>query len=274
MCQPGTRTSQASSRAATSDPGWLAAAFTLLVASGCSSPEDGFDPKWPAFERERPPPSASDQALEFDGVAHYATVGTAGFPFWLAPQTIALWVKPAHLEGVQSFVVLRKDFQSGVQLGMQDGLLMAWRVFGGRTYVAAPDPLVADTWYHVAYVYDGSEHHLYVDGEERAIGDLEPNNRTSTTGWLGSRDGRTEFFAGSMDRVRIWSEARSAAQIVEDASGAGAGSSTGLVLDLPFDEPGGLRAYDHSGRDNHAALGAGFTEWAPRRVPVDSPLQQ
>lgn len=252
--------------------GWAGAIFVLLAA--CSAQDEAFDPSLPAAERERPPPVTSDRALEFDGIAHYATLGTAGFPFGLAPHTIALWVKPAHLEGTQNFVVVRKDFQSGVQLGIRDGALQAWRVYGGRTYVAASDVLTADTWHHVAYVYDGTEHRLYVNGEQRAVGNVEPNNRTSTTGWLGSRDGRSEFFAGVLDRVRIWSEARTAQQIAEDAADSDPDASTTLVVDLPFDEPGGLRAYDHSGRDNHASLGAGFSEWAPRRVSSDVPLPE
>lgn len=250
--------------------GWAGAFFVLLAA--CSAQDDAFDPSLPAPERESPPPALSDQALEFDGVAHYAILGTAGFPFGLAPHTITLWVKPAHLEGTQNFVVLRKDFQSGVQLGIRDGALQAWRVFGGRTYVSAADALAPGIWHHIGYVYDGTEHRMYVNGEELAVGDVEPNNRTSTTGWLGSRDGRSEFFAGVLDRVRIWSEARTAQQIADDAAGSDPGPSTTLVVDLPFDEPGGLRAYDHSGRDNHASLGAGFSEWAPRRVPSDVPL--
>jgi hypothetical protein len=245
----------------------------LLAAAtfACGGPLPNDTDPWAGLdEQDAPPPAGADHALSFDGAAQYASVGTAGFPFGLAPQTITLWVKPARLDGVQSLVVLRKDFQSGVQLGLQDGVLTAWRVFGGRVYAAASEPLSADTWYHVAYVYDGATHHLYVDGVVRAVGTVEPNNRTPTTAWLGTRDGRTDLYAGRMDRVRLWSTAKSPEQIELDRESDRADPEAN-VLDLSFDEPTGLRAYDRSGRGNHATLGDGEDAWAPERVPSDRP---
>lgn len=240
----------------------------LLSVAGCGS-TGPTEEALPLLD-DSPPPPQGDGALAFDGAAHYATVGTAGFPFGLAAHTITLWVKPRRAAGDETLVALRKDYQSGVQLGLQDGVPTAWRVYARRPYVSASDPLAVEVWHHVAYVYDGAEHHLYVDGVERGTGTLEPNNRTSTGGWLGSLDGERWFFQGEMDRVRVWSEARTPEQIADDVAG-GDPSSEALVLELSFDEADELRAYDRSGRRNHATLGDGFPEWAPERVPSDLP---
>lgn len=243
------------------------AALLGLTALACGVPAPEDDP-WADLEAREAPTGAQsvDGALSFDGAAQYASMGTAAFPFGLAPQTISVWVKPARLDGVQSFVVLRKDFQSGVQLGMQEGIPSAWRVFGGRLFAAASEPLTVGTWHHVAYVYDGSVHRLYVDGVERGSGTVEPNNRTPTTAWLGTKDGRADSYAGDMDRVRVWSAAKSHEQILLDRTSPRAEAEAN-VLDLGFDEPDGLRAYDRSGRGNHATLGDGDSTWAPKRVP-------
>ncbi len=242
----------------------------LLSLAGCGS--TGSTEEALPLPDDSPPAPEGDGALAFDGSSQYATVGSAGFPFGLAAQTIALWVKPRRAEGDETLVALRKDYQSGVQLGLQEGVPTAWRVYARRPYVGASDALAVGVWHHLAYVFDGATHRLYVDGEERGTGTLEPNNRTSTGGWLGSFDGQRWFFQGEMDRVRVWSEARTQAQIVDDFTG-GDPSSDALVLELSFDETDGLRAYDRSGRRNHATLGDGFSTWAPQRIPSDLGLE-
>lgn len=249
--------------------GPLAAA---LLGVACGPVESAFDDPWTSVgDLREPPRPGEDQMLVFDGMGQYATLGTAGFPFGRAPQSIALWVKPARLDGTQSFVVLRKDFESGVQFGIRDGLLTAWRVYGGRAYVTADEPLAVDTWQHVAYVFDGTDHRLFVDGVERAVGQLEPNNRTSTSGWIGTRDGKSDFYAGALDRIRIWTSAQTAAQIEADRAGA-APDPAGLAVELSFDEDDELIAYDRSGRGNDAILGDGVTRWAPERRASDRPV--
>jgi len=126
-------------------------------------------------------------------------------------------------------------------------------------------------WQHVAYVFDGTDHRLFVDGVERAVGQLEPNNRTSTSGWIGTRDGKSDFYAGALDRIRIWTSAQTAAQIEADRAGA-APDPAGLAVELSFDEDDELIAYDRSGRGNDAILGDGVTRWAPERRASDRPV--
>jgi hypothetical protein len=62
-----------------------------------------------------------------------------------------------------------------------------------------------DTWFHVATVYDGKEHKLYVNGNLDAsvakTGAITVNTDNLTIGWVDNN----RYFDGLIDEVRIWS---------------------------------------------------------------------
>ena len=237
-----------------------------------------------------------NRVLSFDGLNDYATTGTALFPIAPHSQTVALWVRPVRVvqqpdggdrdaadvpDDRQSLVVLRKDFESGVVVGLHNGVFEVWGVFGQRTYVKAPTPAQPLVWQYVAYTFDGSKHRLFVNGDVVDEGDSEMQHRTSTTGWLGSLEGSSQLFVGEMDAVRVYSElalsdatiatraerGRSYDSSIEDSTGADTetGKQT-LVLWLGFDEVSGHKAFDRSGLGNDALLGDGIIEHMPDRL--------
>ena len=61
-----------------------------------------------------------------------------------------------------------------------------------------------DTWVHVATVYDGKEHKLYINGElDIAVaksGVITVNNDSLFIGWVDNN----RYFDGLIDYVRIW----------------------------------------------------------------------
>jgi len=237
----------------------LAAAALL---GGCGSRAEELEPA-----ETQPPDATENLALAFDG-DDYANTGTAGFPFPEAPHTISLWLNHDGGGGVSVAVVLRKDWESGVAIGLREGVLGAWNVYGPRTLVEDTAPLAAGEWHHVAYVFDQTLHRLFVDGRELSSGQREPTRRTPTSGFIGSSDGLHEFFRGRLDDVRIWTVARSASELATEAAGAAPASDPALVMFLTFDEAFGARAWDRSGRGNHAILGDGIAAHAPLRVPA------
>ena len=231
---------------------------------GCGSSESSASSSLP----DGPIDAPDDRALSFGG-DDYANTGTAGFPFPEAPHTISFWINHDGAPGVGVVVALRKDWESGLLIGLREGLLGAWNVFGPRTFVEDPTPLAPGTWHHVAYVYDGNLHRLFTDGREISSGVREPTRRTPTTGWLGSVDGVADFYRGKLDEVRIWTSARTAEQLAVEATDAAPASDPNLVAHWSFDEVSGARAYDRSGHDNHAILGDGIERHAPARVPSE-----
>jgi len=250
----------------------------LIAASSCGEP---------ATEEPHVTPVTYDgknRVLRFDGAADYATSSTAGFPFATDRQTVALWVRPADgapplgdsgaASGMQTFVSVRKDFDSGWTLGLRDGAFEVWSVNTKRTYVRAAMPAKKGVWQYVAYTFERSVHRLYLDGQPAGEGDLEPGNRTSTSAWLGSADGLSAFFAGDMDEVRVYTAALSSSTLAAQAArgrvrDASIEQPDALVLWLGFDEVSGFRALDRSARGNEALLGDGIAAHAPERVMDD-----
>src|SRR5262249_51690616 len=77
-------------------------------------------------------------------------------------------------------------------------------------------------------------------------------------------DGR--YFIGLMDEVRIWSVARSQAEIAATMFERLAGNEPGLVAYYRFDEPGAAQAVDSSPSPFDAQLFG--VDWAPSDAPV------
>jgi hypothetical protein len=250
----------------------------LMAASSCSAP---------VSEEAHVTPVTYDgknRVLRFDGAADYATAGTADFPFPTDPQTVALWARLADAtppvgdsgaaNGMQTLVSLRKDFDSGLALGLRDGAFEVWSVYSRRTFVRAATPVKKGVWQYVAYTFDRSVHRLYVDGQPAVEGEIEPSNRTPTSAWLGSVNGSSAFFAGDMDEVRVYSAALPSSTIAAQAARGRVRDPSieqpdALVLWLGFDEVSGFRALDGSPRRNEALLGDGIAAYTPERLVED-----
>ena len=255
----------------------LGAGGALLAACGAAQKSPGSDGSMPARDGlsfDIPPidGSAAGYALSFDGDNEYATAGDAGFGFVGGPQTLEMWINYAAPSGTQDFLVLRTDFQSGVQVGIHDGALAAWRVYTDRVLVQAPTTPPAGTWHHVAYSYDGTTHLLYVDGAEVDSETVPADDRTPTSAWLGT-DGSGNLFKGLMDEVRVWSLTRTAAQVAADMAHTPAGAQTGLDAYWTFDDAiNGGSSIDLSGSGNSVTLGDGVASLMPSRVPSTAPV--
>jgi hypothetical protein len=226
-----------------------------------------------------PPPGAGpaitpgvDYAAYFDGVDDYATSGTAGFPLMTTPQTVSLWARYASGTATQIMIVLRADLESGLAIGIADGTVEAWNIWGRHVLVAAPSLPAVGLWHHVAYIYDGTTHTLYIDGASVATGTRDPGHRTPFLSWLGTLDGTTQMYRGSLDEVRIWDIARSPGEIALDMNGQASAVDPGLVAYWSFNHVEGSRVIDDSGRGNHVSLGEGDVQRMPAMVPSDTPV--
>ena len=112
------------------------------------------------------------------------------------------------------------------------------------------------TWHHVAFVYDGNNQLLYIDGT------LVNSSPTSgavniTTGFnsglvIGARyDQNQQYSNTSFEDVRIWTIARSAAEISANINTNLSGNETGLVAYYRFEDgQGSSTVADLSGNGN------------------------
>jgi hypothetical protein len=257
-----------------------AALFVVLLLAACgnapTNAPDGGPPARDGLVFDIPPipdGGPAGYALSFDGAKDYATAADAGFPIALGPQTLEMWIKSDQTSGTQDFLVLRTDFTSGVQVGFHNGTLAVWRVYADRLLVTAPMTPPANTWFHVAYSFDGTTHLLYLDGALVDSEAVPPDDRTPTSVWIGSIDGASNMFKGEMDEVRVWSVTRSAGEIAADVAHSPAGAQAGLVAYWTFDDAiNGGRSIDLSGSGNDVTLGDGVAAMMPTRVASTAPV--
>lgn len=112
---------------------------------------------------------------------------------------------------------------------------------GTASYVTTSYSVSANTWYHMAFVYDNQKAYVYVNGVLQA-------SNTSTVAF--SMDGADVFVIGNdrsggnvafnsdvaVDEVRVWTTARTAAEILEYYDKYVPISTTGLVSYYSFDQ--------------------------------------
>ncbi len=251
-------------------------AFGLLavLTMGCG------DVTQPSPEELREPSAVAasfDVALAFDGVDDYATLGTGRVPAIQRDQSVMLWFEAAPgasgaSEGRQALFTLRRSDGSGYALTLDDGVPYAFNVYAQRTLARAALPITTGIWHHLALVIDASGGRLYVDGVEAGAGDRPATKRTPTHAFLGSLDGYSSMFHGSIDELRLYDRVVSVDEVARAAAGDAPDPDVGsLVMYLPFDEASGARSFDRSGLANHAALGDGVPSLMPSRVPSGVP---
>lgn len=244
-----------------------AAVVLTLLLVGCQDP----NPNEETLSNHVPAGSATDYALRFDGSNDYATLGTARFPMPTLPQCLSLWVKLGSIGTRQALLTLRRD-DSGNELGFSEtGVPTLWRIWNPEVLVEAMEPLAVGDWHHLAYVHTDNQQLLYVDGTAVGSSAAGPDNRSPTSGYIGSYNGTKEMFEGELDELRVWAMARSAADVQMEFEGNGAVSDPDLVGYYSFDESDGARVYDRSTNGNHATLGDGVPDYMPERVPSERP---
>ncbi len=161
-----------------------------------------------------PPVAGFAKALNFDGSSTYGRLSSVT-PFNPTDGSFTLesWFKVNDLYGVQHLLNHIDHNGSGnTLLGISSGN-QPYTWLGGL--MAGNTVLTTGTWYHIAVVYDqdSSTLSLYLNGVLEAS---EVRSLTSNSGDLVLGVTKTlneKFFAGALDETRLWSEARTQAQI-------------------------------------------------------------
>ena len=121
---------------------------------------------------------------------------------------------------------------------------------GPTQYVlTAPDPIPLNTWTHVAFVVSGNSFTIYVNGTSVATttSGASPNS-TARVVTLGRNFNSGSCLYGYLADVRIWSVARTTAQIQAAMPiGSVTGATTGLVAAWPLGVTGNSYLADVSG---------------------------
>jgi len=228
--------------------------------------------------------AGSRNALDFDGVDDYIDCGdNDNFSFGNGTTdnafTIEAWVK---MDDATDFLILSKgeawttyEYNFGeatsdkIELTLRDNSVPATI---GRSYNTALTSYEGK-WTHLSATYDGSGSssgiRIYLNGQR--IDDTNVNSGSYTAmenlgGSLYFGKYKTEFASGLIDEVRIWSTARTVAQIRDNMCKTLVGNESGLVAYYRFDQEnatGQTTLYDITSNNNDGTLTSmdATTDW-------------
>ncbi len=181
-------------------------------------------------------------ALNFDATNNYISVAdNTVLDMPNNAVTLEAWIKPHGLTGLDNGIIIKPG---QYELRFNSAGKPAAKVLGGTscggggaTGVTATTASTLDTWYHVAWTYDGSTNKLYINGA-LDTSSSETCTIPNTTNAL--EIGRqSNYFNGSFDEIKVYNYVRTAKQIVADMNGGhpNVGSPVGSALGYwKFDE--------------------------------------
>jgi hypothetical protein len=161
--------------------------------------------------------------LSFDGSSNYGTMGITNLPAINASMTIALWVYYPSIDSSNRNAFALKSGSAAVQIGQRGSALVASK--SGGVILATASSTPTSGWHHLAYTFDGTTHRLYLDGGTATTSTVAPDTGAATSVWIGTYNGGSELWAGSLDDVRIYSRVLAATEIAALAAGNQVGTS-------------------------------------------------
>ncbi|HWM10293.1 MAG TPA: LamG domain-containing protein [Solirubrobacteraceae bacterium] len=158
--------------------------------------------------------------LRFDGVDDWVTVDDDATLDLSTGMTLEAWVRPETLGSLWRTVLIKEqDSQLAYALyANNDAGVPSGHVFTvGDQGLGGPQPLPVNQWSHLATTWDGSTLRLYVNGNEVSSTPLA-GQAVESSGPLriGGNAIWPEWFQGSIDEVRMYDRALTAAQIAAD----------------------------------------------------------
>ena len=162
-------------------------------------------------------------ALNYDGISNWVTVNDSDSLDLSTGMTLEAWVYPTAPTGTWATVLL-KEAPPGANLAyhLQSDptnrpISFITTDISGLQGVTGPDPLVLNTWTHLAATYDGATLSLYVNGvfvaTQPITGTILPSIGPLR---IGGNSIWGEYFAGTIDNVRIYNRALSQTEIQSD----------------------------------------------------------
>jgi len=168
-------------------------------------------------------------ALVFNGTNARIDVPDAAALHLSSALTLEAWVKPAVVSNAWRDVIYKGNDNYYLEATSTGGSVpVGGGTIGGKTAEAkAGGALAPGTWSHLAVTYDGAGVRLYVNGTLAATTSKTGAIATSTNPLqIGGDTSYGQYFNGTIDEVRIYNVALTAAQIQADmTTPIGAGSS-------------------------------------------------
>jgi chitodextrinase len=205
----------------------------------------------------RIPDGRYGQSFAFDGIDDRLTVADSSSLDLTDGMTLEAWVKPSVGAGWRTAVLKERLNGLGYAIYSDTDLSRPAAVVytGSESLIRGTAQVSPGAWTHLASTYDGTTLRLYVNGNETAAATVSgPLVATDGPLRIGGNAVWNEWFAGSIDEVRVYNRALSTAEIQADMSQPVEG--VGLVDTEPPATPSALTA--SSATETGVSLG-----WAP-----------
>ena len=219
---------------------------------------------------------ANANALRFTlASSQYVTCPDVAANRLTMPFTVEGWVR-VSAASASAQVIVRKTTTAAatqnlwaLQIRPQGTMRAAMLIAGGTFLVDTPYTLTDDAWHHGAMVWDANVLSLYVDG--LLVGSVATSGTwTQPTSPVGIGANPPEngggawanFINGEIGEVRLWSAARTQAQIVANMSSRLVGNEANLVALYHLDATSGTSATDSTSTANTGTLTNG-PSWRP-----------
>jgi hypothetical protein len=205
----------------TPPPSGLVAAFSFDEASGATVSDVSGHGNHGTISGAARVSGRFGRALSFDGVDDLVSIADSASLALASGATIEAWVRPTLLSGWRT--VALKESATGLAYALyahDDVPRPAFTANFGGDDVSAPGAaaLPVGAWSHLAATYDGAAMRLYVNGTlVRTRAATGTFISTSQPLRIGGNAVWGEYFAGSIDQVRIYDRALTAAQIVANS---------------------------------------------------------
>lgn len=189
--------------------------------------------------------------------------------------TIELWLKPFIInDGWRGFIGKQGDQyrKPGLWICPSDNGLHydSYSLEGERFGELISGFFIApNEWVHIAWIKQGQEYRFYRDGELFATKPAPENFYTAKSSyWIGRVD---NFFTGEMTDVRIWSRARTQAEIQASMRYRLTNVQPGLVGYWPIVEGSGTTLNDYTISANHGSIHG--ASWVESALPILKQLE-
>ena len=221
-----------------------------------------------------PGSSGGSFALLYNGSTKYVDTGTINLSG--AALTLECWVKVNAFKTTFPYISSLVGTEGSGALAMLrlgDANLAANKVQfvlnvnGADTKLASNQALVANTWYHLAATYNGSEMKIYINGAldatQAAFGTLAANGVFA----LGRNYDDSRILNGSLDEVRAFTRALAPAEVLGTPCQI-APATAGLEAYWRCDEGSGLATSDATGHGHNGTLvNMTPTDWSANTPP-------
>jgi len=179
------------------------------------------------------------KALAFNGTTARVIVPDAPSLRLTTAMTLEAWVNPSTVTAVWRDVIYKGNDNYFLEATSTRGGVPAAGGTLGEVYGTAP--LGVNSWTHLAVTYDGAALRLYVNGAQIGSVARTGSLQTSTSPLeIGGDSIYGQYFRGTIDEVRIYDVALTAAQIQADMATPTGGGTPGDTT--PPTAPGSLTA--------------------------------